>query len=87
MAAVIKEGDRSHTQPAVAAESTPDAGVTSQASSTYTGLHNGHWADREMLMGEHGGAAHHAEPAGITRAHTPAAGAITLQTTMPAGPR
>ncbi len=61
----VNEADRSHSAPAAAAAaSTPDAGVTPQASSTYTGLHDGHWAGRETLMGEHGGAAHHAKPAG-----------------------
>jgi len=60
----VKEVEKSHPQPAVAAASTPHAGVTSQPGSTYTGLHDGHWAGHETPMGEHGGAAHHAEPAG-----------------------
>ncbi len=63
-AIAVKEVDRGHSVPAAAAASTPRAGVTSQPSSTYTGLHDGHWAGRETLMGEHGGAAHHTEPAG-----------------------
>ena len=63
-AIAVKEVEKSHPQPAAAAASTPHAGVTSQPSSTYTGLHDGHWAGHETLMGEHGGAAHHAAPAG-----------------------
>ncbi len=60
----VKEVHRDHSVPAAAAASTPHAGGASQPSSTYTGLHDGHRAGRETLMGEHGGAAHHAEPAG-----------------------
>jgi RNA polymerase sigma factor (sigma-70 family) len=60
----VKEADRSHSVPAAAAVSTPHAGVTSQPPSIYTGLHDGHWAGHGTPMGEHGGAAHHAEPAG-----------------------
>ena len=58
---VVREVDRNHAQPAAAAAAAPDAGVTSQPASTYTGLHDG---GHETLIGEHGGAAHHAEPAG-----------------------
>jgi RNA polymerase sigma-70 factor, ECF subfamily len=60
----VKEVEKSRPQPAAAAASTPHAGVTSQPAPTYTGLHDGHWAGHETLMGEHGGAAHHPEVAG-----------------------
>jgi len=63
-AIAVKEVEKGHPQPAAAAASTSHAGATSQPASTYTGLHDGHWAGHETLMGEHGGAAHHAEPAG-----------------------
>ena len=59
----VKEVERSHPVPAAAAASTPRGAVTSSPA-TYTGLHGGHWAGHETLMGEHGGAAHHAESAG-----------------------
>ncbi len=60
----VKEVHRDHSVPAAAAASTPHAGGASQPSSTYAGLHGGHRAGRETMMSEHGGAAHHAEPAG-----------------------